>query len=152
MAKYDALSEMLRTTHSTSRTFTFDELDAIIPGGLPLSARQYRPWWANSVSSDGQATSWLGAGWKVDSVTLPERVTFVKQTGSDAPDLQINVIRRPVLMPALLHTLADAGRPLPRSEALQLMSEQVTFTPYELGMAGKTGRSRWSNNTTWLTT
>lgn len=152
MAKYDALSEILRTTHATSRTFTFDELDDLIPGGLPPSARQHRPWWGNSVSSDGQAASWLGEGWKVEAVTLPERVTFVKQPDGDVPDLEANVIRRPVLMPALLHTLADADRPLPRSEALQRMSERVDFTSYELGIAGKTGRTRWSNNTTWLTT
>lgn len=152
MAKYDALSEALRTAQSTSRTFTFDELEGLIPGGLPPSARQYREWWANAVSADGQAASWMGAGWKVEAITLPERVTFVKQSEADAPDMQVNVIRRSVLMPALLQTLADADRPLPRSEALQKMSERVTFTPYELGMAGKTGRTRWSNNTTWLTT
>ncbi|WP_433955919.1 AAA family ATPase [Janibacter indicus] len=152
MAKYDALAEALQKTQAMSRTLTFDELDALVPGGLPPSARQYREWWANAVSADGQAASWLGAGWRVETVNLPVQVTFVKQSDAAAPDLEVNVIRRSVLLPALLQTLADAGRPLPRSEALQMMSERVTFTPYELGMAGKTGRTRWSNNTTWMTT
>lgn len=152
MAKYDALAVALKQTQATSRTLTFDELDALVPGGLPPSARQYREWWANAVSADGQAASWLGAGWRVETVNLPVQVTFVKQSDAAAPDLEVNVIRRSVLLPALLQTLADAGRPLPRSEALQMMSERVTFTPYELGMAGKTGRTRWSNNTTWMTT
>lgn len=152
MAKYDALAEALSTTHATSRTFSFDELDNLVPGGLPTSARGSRSWWDNAVSADGQAAAWLGAGWKVGSVTLPERVTFVKQTGADVVDLDVTVIRRNVLMPALLTTLADADGPLPRSEALQRISETVDFTPYELGMAGKTGRARWANNITWATT
>lgn len=152
MAKYDSLADVLRATHATSRTFTFDELDELIPGGLPPSARNHRPWWGNSVTVDGQASSWLGAGWKVESVSLGDRVTFVQVDGADSPDLTVNVVRRDVLVPELLRMLGDAGGPVPRSEALSRVADRVELTPYELERVGKAAKPRWSNLLSWSST
>lgn len=152
MAKYDALSEALHETHTTSRTFSFDELDDLVPGGLPPSARQYRTWWGNAVSADGQAASWLGAGWKVESVWLGDRVTFVQVENGDSPDLTVNVVRVNVLNPELLRVLRDAEGPVPRSEALRRVGERVDLTPYELERVGKAATPRWSNHLTWSST
>jgi hypothetical protein len=47
-------------------TSTFDELDRLIPGGLPSSARRHRAWWSNSGQPHSEV--WRGAGWLVDGV------------------------------------------------------------------------------------
>lgn len=150
MAKYDALAEVLATTHATSRTFDFDELDDLIPGGLPASARSSRSWWDNSVTIDGQASAWLGAGWKVESVTLGDRVTFVQLDG-EATDLTVNTVRSEVLIPELLRLLRDDGGPVPRSSALDRLADRVDLTPYELTLVGKAGKPRWSTFVSWST-
>lgn len=152
MAKYDSLADVLRATHATSRTFTFDELDELIPGGLPPSARNHRPWWGNSVTADGQAKSWLGEGWKVESVSLGDRVTFARSDRDEAADLTINIVRVDVLNPELLRVLRDADGPVPRSEALRRVADRVDLTPYELEPVGKAANPRWSNHLTWSST
>jgi hypothetical protein len=56
---------------------TFAEIEIIIADKLPDSARLYSAWWAND-PTHVQATAWLNAGWKVDSVNKHQRsVTFV---------------------------------------------------------------------------
>lgn len=152
MAKYDALGDVLRGTHATSRTFTFDELDALIPGGLPSSARQIREWWANTVSADGQAAHWLGAGWKVEAVTLGDRVSFARADGAEAQDLTPTTVRREVLVPEVLRVLRDAGEPVSRSEVLSRVANRVDLSPYELERVGKAAKPRWSNHLSWSST
>ncbi len=47
----------------------FDELDRMLGGALPRSARMRRQWWANSASHRSpQAAAWLQAGWRVARV------------------------------------------------------------------------------------
>ena len=72
MAKYDALAEWLMPQAGTVRA-SFDELDELVRGGLPESARQYREWWANS-RANPQARGWMNAGRSVESVNLTAEV------------------------------------------------------------------------------
>ena len=55
---------------------SYDEIERILGFGLPSSAYNHRPWWANGGHS--QANSWLNAGWEVSSVELRKSVTFRK--------------------------------------------------------------------------
>lgn len=56
---------------------TFDEVEAIIGGALPASARRHRAWWANDAIGHPHAKSWLESGWRSSSINLNEgRVTF----------------------------------------------------------------------------
>lgn len=62
MSRYAQLTSALLASSSTQITLTFDELDKIVPGGLPASAKQYPAWWANNASSQPHAKYWLDAG------------------------------------------------------------------------------------------
>lgn len=61
MSRYAALTAKLLSTNEPRVVLTFDELDAIV-GGMPDSAKKWHAWWANKVSSQPHAKSWLDAG------------------------------------------------------------------------------------------
>lgn len=75
--KYLPLNKYLIQSRNSGRSqveVLFEELDRMV-GGLPPSAREHRPWWANSQNT--QAAAWLSAGWRVATVDLDrQRVTF----------------------------------------------------------------------------
>lgn len=126
--------------------------DALIPRGLPASPRQHRGWWTNAVSADEQRADCLGAGWKVDAVTLGDRVTFARTVGAEAQDLTPTTVRLGGLVPEMLLVLRGAGEPVPRSEVLSRVADRVDFTPHELEPAGKAANQRWSNHLSWSST
>lgn len=81
MGKYAALGRYLdrKAREDEERVkLTFEEVEEIIPGNLPLSAREHRAWWANTATNHVQAEEgWLGFGWIVESVDIEnERVVF----------------------------------------------------------------------------
>jgi len=79
MGKYDQLRSHLTTDGRHHIELSFDEIERVV-GGLPLSAREHRAWWANEVQgSHVQADAWLGAGYRVDAVDqVGRRVRFVR--------------------------------------------------------------------------
>lgn len=64
MAKYDPLGKHLSRQPTDSCTLTFPEVEKIIGGRLPASAREHQGWWGND-RTHVQARSWLQVGWKV---------------------------------------------------------------------------------------
>jgi hypothetical protein len=67
-SKYEPLGKLLMSAAARGEhtvQLRFDQIDSVV-GGLPVSARRYREWWANS----GQPHSavWRNAGWKVSAV------------------------------------------------------------------------------------
>jgi hypothetical protein len=71
-SKYGPLRERLAQDGQAEVRLSFAVLDRLIPGGLPPSARRWRVWWQNDgAGSHVQARSWLEAGYRVDSVELP---------------------------------------------------------------------------------
>jgi hypothetical protein len=89
--KYGPLRDHLAASAGTRLRMTFAEVEALV-GPLPDSARQHRPWWANS--SNVQAQAWRNAGWRIDSVNqAAEEVVFARgvtgqgrRTTQQAPD------------------------------------------------------------------
>lgn len=69
-SRYTPLAEYLyQQPASRDRiTITFSEIERIIGGDLPASAREYRAWWSNDTSRQAQAAQWLSAGWRTDEV------------------------------------------------------------------------------------
>lgn len=69
-SRYAALADHLfRQPSSRNRlTMTFSEIERLIDGDLPSSAREYRAWWSNDSSRQAQAEQWLSAGWRTDEV------------------------------------------------------------------------------------
>ena len=76
-AKYEPLRLALESAPSDEPvSFTFAELDELV-GGLPTSARNHRPWWANTFShSRPHALAWMSLGRRVSEVRLGEAVVF----------------------------------------------------------------------------
>lgn len=76
MGKYAALGRHLdrKAREDEQRVdLTFEEVEEIIPGTLPLSAREHRAWWANTATNHVQAEEgWLGAGWVVETVDVED--------------------------------------------------------------------------------
>ena len=58
---------------------TFQEVEQIIGGDLPASARTHRSWWANDSVGHVQSQQWLDVGWRVAQINMTEeKVTFAR--------------------------------------------------------------------------
>lgn len=67
MGKYSPLRDHLKLApHPLS--LTFDDVARLV-GGLPRSAFEHRPWWAND-ATHMQARAWVDAGRRVEDVDL----------------------------------------------------------------------------------
>lgn len=80
MSKYDSLARYLAELADDSVTLSFGQINDMLPGGLPQSAYDHRPWWANRNDGRGsQSTGWQSVGWESSDVDMErERVTFVR--------------------------------------------------------------------------
>lgn len=59
--------------------FTFQEIENIIMGDLPPSAKKHRAWWANDAVGHAHSRAWLNAGWRVSFISMSsEKVTFMR--------------------------------------------------------------------------
>jgi CBS domain-containing protein len=57
---------------------TFNDIEAIIDGELPASAREHRAWWAND-STHAQALQWLRVGWRTATINMTDgKVIFTR--------------------------------------------------------------------------
>ena len=76
-SKYEPLLRQLEAAPADEPvSLTFTELDELV-GGLPPSAREHRPWWANTITHNrSQPKAWLGAGRRVTEVRMGEAVVF----------------------------------------------------------------------------
>ena len=71
---------------------SFEELDAIVEGGLPNSAKQYGAWWANNASSQPHAKFWLDAGRRASPDFKGKRTVFTLDTSIDTTELAASVV------------------------------------------------------------
>jgi hypothetical protein len=95
MSKYFNLTMHLSELDMGAWEATFREIEEIIEGPLPASARQYPAWWANQ--GRAQSNAWQMAQWKTAALDLQnERVTFVfvgdqeNEESVDVPKLTIS--------------------------------------------------------------
>ena len=72
MGKYDTLGRYLSGQPGDSCTLTFLEVEEIVGGPLPASARAHQGWWGND-KTHVQAHSWMHVGWKVTQHSLLRR-------------------------------------------------------------------------------
>ncbi|MGE8132470.1 DUF7662 domain-containing protein [Novosphingobium subterraneum] len=81
MSKYDPLARYLASLDSESVTMRFAEVNALVAGGLPQSAYDHRPWWANRHDGkDAQNKGWQSVGWETGDVDLKRGlVTFYRE-------------------------------------------------------------------------
>jgi hypothetical protein len=70
-SRYDPLRRYLAERTEPVIRLSFAEIERIIGGPLPASARRHRPWWANERSgSHVHASAWMGAGRRTANVDL----------------------------------------------------------------------------------
>lgn len=79
--KYLPLARLLIQKPGASITLSFQDIERCIGESLPVSARKYRPWWANENSATrSQALSWMTIGRRVEEVDIhTERVRFSRK-------------------------------------------------------------------------
>lgn len=78
-SKYQLLYEHLRRQGQDEVTLTIEEIERLIGGELPATARTQRAWWSNRRKGAVQATAWVQAGYHTAEIDLvQERVTFRK--------------------------------------------------------------------------
>jgi YD repeat-containing protein len=82
MGKYDELGRYLRKVSAQEVRLTFDQVQALVPGGLPPSAFNYPAWWSNELNGRHvQALAWTEAGLRVSRLDLAGRsVTFTRDS------------------------------------------------------------------------
>jgi len=84
-SKYDAFAAHLRGQGKSPYLMRFEEIDPLVKGGLPITARTNPSWWDNDYSPKSRHSQskhgWLAAGWEVvrsDLDLSKETVTFRK--------------------------------------------------------------------------
>lgn len=81
--KYDELRRALAGCGEESVTLSFDELDRIVGGGLPWTARRRASWWSNDASDatcKSHVRAWRAAGYIVVQADLRGRVATFRRT------------------------------------------------------------------------
>jgi hypothetical protein len=76
--KYHPLFEHLLFSGQGRLSMAFSEIENVIGGQLPPSARRREEWWSNSPNGHSQARAWLRASYRTSHVDLAnETVDFV---------------------------------------------------------------------------
>ena len=77
--KYRYLSEYLSNSNQKFVTLSFSEIEKILQFELPDSARNHRPFWANT-TSHSIALSWLSVDYKTVSVNMEKQIVVFEKT------------------------------------------------------------------------
>ncbi len=82
--KYHPLFEHLLFSGQGRLSMTFSEIEKVIGGSLPPSARRREEWWSNSPNGHSQARAWMRASYRASQVDLAnETVDFVLEGWPD---------------------------------------------------------------------
>lgn len=92
MSRYAPLTAVLLASPEAQVSLSFDELDKIIPGGLPDSAKKYATMWTNKEESRAQAKSWLDAGRRASLDVKGTRVVFTLDSSLGTSELAADVV------------------------------------------------------------
>ncbi|TAM01114.1 MAG: HNH endonuclease [Paraburkholderia sp.] len=85
MAKYDALEAHLRSLTGDTVRLTFEEINTMLPKGLPPSAYEHPPFWSNT-DSHVHAVAWQRAGWRTVGHNLEQQYVDFRRFASVPPD------------------------------------------------------------------
>ncbi|MCL4261913.1 MAG: helix-turn-helix domain-containing protein [Anaerolineae bacterium] len=79
-SKYYPLFQFFQQSGEDVILLTVADVQSILTGGLPHTARTQRAWWSNRRTAHAQSAAWLDAGYLVDKLDLEnERITFRKE-------------------------------------------------------------------------
>jgi len=78
-SKYHPLYHHLTQSGQDEITLTLSEIEQLVGGRLPDTARTQRAWWSNRERGAVQAQAWMDAGYHTTELDLEnERITFRK--------------------------------------------------------------------------
>ena len=83
--KYTALHRHLTALTKDEWHTTFRDVEVVLGGALPRSARSHQAWWSNT-TTHSHAKSWLRAGWRTRDVNLDHETLLFVRAGNDRPD------------------------------------------------------------------
>lgn len=92
MSRYAQLTPVLLANPDAKVTLTFDELDKIVPGGLPASAKKHPAWWTNNEASQSHSKVWLDAGRRASVDFKGKRTVFTLDSSVDTSELAAAVV------------------------------------------------------------
>lgn len=92
MSRYIQLTQHLLANPNAQFILSFDELDKVVLGGLPASARQYHAWWANNPASQPHARYWLDAGLRASPNFKNGFVVFTNDAALETSELAASVV------------------------------------------------------------
>jgi hypothetical protein len=86
VSKYASVRDQLRQSGRDRVRMSFDELNDLVPGGLPPSAYRHDAWWSNesepSSTHSQSRLGWMAAGYHVETVDrVRQVVTFARGEG-----------------------------------------------------------------------
>lgn len=76
MSKYEPLSQFLTAGDGTPLRLTFAQIDLLLPGRLPASARDHQAWWHGDDLSHPHCKAWTGVGVAATADLKAAVVTF----------------------------------------------------------------------------
>ncbi|MEF8690411.1 UNVERIFIED_CONTAM: endonuclease NucS [Comamonas sp. A-3] len=127
MSRYAQLTSVLLSNPAAQVILTFDELDKIVPGGLPASAKQYPAWWANNASSQPHAKYWLDAGRRATPNFKANRAVFTLDTSLETGELAAAVVDEST--PQVLAEYVESSLSLERDLEDQIVSHLDVLEP-----------------------
>lgn len=93
--KYHPLFEHLLFSGQGRLSMTFAEIEAVINGRLPPSARRREEWWSNSPRGHTQARAWMRASYRTSNVNLAGETVDFTLEGWPEGYSKVNWPRRP---------------------------------------------------------
>lgn len=127
MSRYAQLTPFLLSKPETQIALSFDELDNIVSGGLPASAKQYHAWWANNAASQPHAKFWLDAGRRATPDFKRKQAVFTIDASVDTSELAAAVVDEST--PQDLTEYVESSLSLERDLEDQIVSQLDSLEP-----------------------
>jgi hypothetical protein len=104
MGKYEPLAEFLNSQPMNEVRMTFEQIERVIGGKLPASAKNHRAWWSNNPNNSVMTKAWLDAGFRSEQVDMKGRKLVFRRaerrksgSGAAALDRQAPAARHPLI-------------------------------------------------------
>jgi DNA-binding transcriptional regulator YiaG len=133
-SKYYPLYQFFKQSDEDVILLTVADVQSILDGGLPLSARTQRAWWSNRRTANAQSSAWLEAGYRVDQLNLENSQVIFRKEGT-VPQQEIRRDRGIVMWNSgMIKALREHMGLNQAGLAQELGVRQPTISEWETGM------------------
>jgi DNA-binding transcriptional regulator YiaG len=132
-SKYYPLYQFFKQSNEDIILLTVADVQSILDGNLPVSARTQRAWWSNRRTANAQSSAWLDAGYRVDQLNLENNQIIFRKEGTIPPQ-EIRRDRGIVLWnSAMIKALREHMHMNQAEFAQELGVRQPTISEWETG-------------------